>query len=299
MNTGKTNAVQCWVCSSDKLTLKRKGVSAISLKPDDFRITDSAYGVTGDIYECGDCGFLFCPGMGDVLSMYRQMDDPEYEATREERALQAEKLLNSVQRFKPRGQFLDVGAGSGIMVQAALQRGFQATGVEPSAELVKIAETRGIPVLPGILQDHQLHRQFDVVSLVDVIEHVEQPVDLLRQSAATLAAGGICLVISPDVNSLCARLLGRRWWHYRIAHISYFNRKTLTRVVQQAGLEVIQVSRPGWYFPASYLFQRCMQYLPAFLRFRPPAFLDRITVPLNLYDSLMMVCRLQDDSVQD
>ena len=291
MNAIEPAGPTCWICACGGASLKRRGVNAANLKPDDFRITDAGYGMTGDIYECSHCGFLFCPGMGDVLGMYQQMDDPEYEATREERALQAHKLLASVSKFKSAGALLDVGAGSGIMVQAALERGYTAVGVEPSTQLVEQARAHDIPVLPGTLDDQQFPSRFDVVALVDVIEHVEQPLHLLRQAAANLAPDGVCVVISPDVDSLCARLLGKRWWHYRIAHISYFNRKTLTHAVQEAGLEVVAVSRPGWYFPASYLFSRVMQYLPAFMRVRPPRFLDRFTVPLNLFDSLMLVCR--------
>lgn len=301
MNTAGANEHACWVCGGTDTELKRKGIGGEGVVPEHFRITDAAYGVTGDIYLCRNCGFQFCPGLQDVLAMYQQMDDPLYEDTRHERTLQAEKLLDYLQGFQPDGSLLDVGAGSGILVEAALTRGYGAVGVEPCEDLVNIAIERGLPVLPGVLSDQSLEQTFDTVTLVDVIEHVENPSGLLREARESLSPDGVCLVISPDVNSLCARLLGKRWWHYRIAHISYFNRATLTRLLQDAGLELVAVTRPGWYFPADYLFDRCMQYLPAFMRFRAPAFLRRITVPLNLFDSLMMVCRPQSGqaSLQD
>ena len=281
----------CWVCGSTATVLERAGVRPDSISPRDFRITDAAYGTTGDLYRCGSCGFRFCPGMSDVLSMYEQMSDPEYDATREARALQASKLLHAIARFRPTGRLLDVGAGSGILVERAAAMGYQASGVEPSKALQALAAQRGIPVLPGVLADHTFEHGFDVVSLVDVIEHVESPAVLVRESVSTLSEQGVLVVITPDVNSLMARMLGRRWWHFRIAHIGYFNRNTLSRLLEQEGLEVMSVTRPGWYFPASYLFERCMQYLPQRLRVPAPAFLNTITVPLNLFDSLMMVCR--------
>ena len=60
MTVMENSADSCWVCNSDNLALKREGVSAASLTPENFRITDAGYGVTGELYQCGDCGFQFC-----------------------------------------------------------------------------------------------------------------------------------------------------------------------------------------------------------------------------------------------
>ena len=84
--------------------------------------------------------------------------------------------------------------------------------------------------------------------------------------------------------------MGRHWWHYRIAHIGYFNRATLQIALSRAGFEVIELNRPCWYFPASYLMVRALSYLPRVLRPPVPEFLDRIILPLNLYDSYMALC---------
>ena len=52
-----------------------------------------------------------------------------------------------------------------------------------------------------------------------------------------------------------------------------------------------QLGQPSWYFTAHYLAERVMAYVPRALRFPPPAFLKRITLPLNLFDSMMVVVR--------
>lgn len=292
--TAHEPALTCWVCGSGDVTLERPGRPPEELGPEQFRITDAGYGVTGDIYRCSHCGFLFCPRMQGVLDHYQAMDDPGYEATRAERRLQAQRLLQYVLAHQARGRLLDVGAGSGIFVDAARDRGFDAVGVEPSRQLAALARERQLPVFEGVLADQSFDRGFDVVTLVDVIEHVERPGDLLREAVALMNPGGYLMLVTPDVGSLCARLMGARWWHYRIAHISYFNTSTLTALLDSAGLEIVELRRPGWYFPADYLFERCMQYLPRFLRMKAPGFLQRITVPLNLFDSLMVICRRAD-----
>ena len=65
------------------------------------------------------------------------------------------------------------------------------------------------------------------MTLVDVIEHVADPLALLRGARDYVAPGGLVLLVTPDVDSVAARLFGKRWWHLRLAHVGYFNRRSL------------------------------------------------------------------------
>jgi SAM-dependent methyltransferase len=280
---------RCWLCGSSKPRLVKPSDFGASLKAEDFKITDASYGSTAAIYECTQCGFLYCPTAPDVLPFYQEMSDTEYERTRPERSIQARQLLRKVAKFKNFGRLLDVGAGTGILVEAARDEGYLAEGVEPSEWLQAQAVERGLDVTLGVLPHADLKGPYDVVAAVDVIEHVNDPLSLLRNIQTVLAPNGIGIVVTPDAASLAARLLGKRWWHYRPAHISYFTKQTLFLALKNAGLRPIGTFRPRWYFPASYLFDRTMQYVPPALRSRAPKFLSRVTVPLNLFDSLLIV----------
>jgi 2-polyprenyl-3-methyl-5-hydroxy-6-metoxy-1,4-benzoquinol methylase len=283
--------VNCWICGSPDPRLVRKGALPSDLAAAHFRITDKAYGCTADIYQCRKCGFRQSSTLRDVLHFYEEMGDNEYEATRAARALQARMLLRYVARHRRSGSLLDVGAGSGILVQEALACGYQAEGIEPSRSLFEQGQAHGLPLHHGVLPYAEVPGPYDVVTLVDVIEHVGDPVKLLRQAAGLLNNNSILVIVTPDVGSIAARLLGWRWWHYRIAHIGYFNRDNLALAMRRAGLEIIDVSRPAWYFPASYLAERALTFVPAALRFRPPELLERLIVRLNLFDSLTVVAR--------
>ena len=280
----------CWGCESTATALLRSGVDVATLQSSQFRITDSGYGITADIYRCADCGLRFCPDMTDVLSRYVEMDDPEYESTRAQRLVQARKLLKPFASMTPGTRLLDVGAGSGILVEAALDMGFEATGVEPSRSLAAIARSHDLPVETGVLGDLP-EDTFQLIFLVDVLEHVSSPHELLCEIVSRMDERARCVVVIPDAGSFLARLLGRYWWHYRIAHVSYFDRHSAEILLRRSGLAVEGVSRPGWCLPAGYLFERVCSYLPRPLQLRAPAFLHRINVPLNLRDSLMLVCR--------
>lgn len=281
----------CWTCGGRELALAKRGNIKGALTSASVKISDAGYGRTADIYRCSRCGFLQCPNLDDVLSLYQEMDDLDYEATRAERTVQAQRLLDQVARHKPSGRLLDVGAGSGILVAEALERGYESIGIEPSNPLQSRATVLRLPIIHGVLPHPDVKGPFDIVTVIDVIEHVPDPVGLACEVAAVMARDGICVMVTPDVGSLAARLMGWRWWHYRIAHIGYFNKRTLTRAMEAAGLHPVAVRRPSWYFPMSYLMKRALSYFPARLRPPIPSFLDRIHVRLNLFDSLLVVLR--------
>jgi SAM-dependent methyltransferase len=180
--------------------------------------------------------------------------------------------MNIISRHKKAASLLDVGAGSGILVQEALASGFAAKGIEPSSPLQAIAAQRGLPVVHGLLPNSELPGPFDVVTLIDVIEHVRDPIDLVRRIKSVMAPDGIFVVVTPDVDSVAARMMGWKWWHFRAAHIGYFNKSTLGLALKTAGLRVDAISRPSWRLPSSYLAKRAFSYLPRPFRLPLPQF---------------------------
>ena len=94
-----------------------------------------------------------------------------------------EWLVRTVRTLHPTAKTaLDVGAATGLLVAAARRDGLEAIGVEPVARSRGAREQNGVPVLTGVLPHPKLMgRRFDIVFLVDVIEHVANPVDLLRR----------------------------------------------------------------------------------------------------------------------
>lgn len=288
------SAYRCWLCNSQNTYRSKAGNLRSEISSDDFRITDANYGVTADIYTCADCSFKFCPTVADALTFYKNMGDTTYETTRAERSLQAKKILHRIKRFKTNGRLLDVGAGSGILVEQALALGYDASGVEPSESLSESAQKLKLPVITGTLPLPTLQHPFDVVTLIDVIEHVDQPLAMLEEVSKCLRQDGICILVTPDVSSFAAHIMRGKWWHYRLAHIGYFDRKTLQQLTASTGFEIIATYRPAWYFPANYLAERLLRYVPGASRITPPAWLEKITIPLNLFDSLLVVCKKKD-----
>lgn len=136
------------------------------------------------------------------------------------------------------GRLLDVGCAFGWALDAARERGFTTAGVEISEYAARRAAQR-----------HEIRRDirdfddasFDVVTLVDVIEHIRDPLSLLSETHRVLKPGGIALLTTPDLSSLSARVL-RGWWPYVIPeHLVYFSRDTLSRALRMAGFEPVSI----------------------------------------------------------
>ncbi|MBF0344994.1 MAG: class I SAM-dependent methyltransferase [Nitrospirae bacterium] len=283
----------CWVCASKELILVRPSTIRRPLTEENFAITDPNYGTTSAIYRCQGCGFLQCAQLKDVLQYYHRLKDEEYDGSGQHRLHQADRLLKTVTRYKKSGTLLDVGAGTGYLVEQAQRYGFEAVGIEPSSWLCERAVEKGLNVMCGVLPLAGLgslrRATFDVVTVVDVIEHVSNPVEVLSHVADVMSEESVGFLVTPDVNSLAAKLTGTRWWHYRVAHVGYFTRKTILMALDKAGLTPISFSRPRWYLSAAYLISRLNVYLPSLLRVTPPEILNRLTIGFNLFDSMLVV----------
>lgn len=302
---GRPAAVRCCVCGESRSTPWKERNLDRPLVPEDFLITDARYGVTLSLVRCDGCGFIYAVDdeLSRLTALYEALEDQNYEDGEDFRGLQMSWLLRHCRKLRPEARsLLDVGAAAGLLLRQASELGFDAEGVEPSHSLVEAARAYGVAIHEGILpHDAVAGRNFDVVTTIDVIEHVSDPVALIRTAAQYLAPGGILAVVTPDVGSLAARLLGARWWHFRLAHVCYFDRKSLDAAVASAGLRVVSRKRAKWFFEAGYLADRMTQYLPVaglnrFLR-RVPGIraLYNVVIPLNLGDSFFLILERIDD----
>ncbi len=289
----------CRVCGkTDSLPWKQRNLDR-SLTPDDFMITDARYGVTLSLLRCRECGFIYADdGEVDQLTeFYRQINDPSYEEGEGFRGLQMRWLLRHCRAARPDARtLLDVGAAAGLLLREAEALDFEAEGVEPSESLSETARNAGLAVHQGVLPHESLEgRKFEVVTAIDVIEHVADPVALMKISAAYLAPDGILAIVTPDVGSIAARLFGQRWWHLRLAHVCYFNRHSLEAAIASAGLRIVGRRRAKWFFEMGYLADRVAQYLPVaglnrVLRKTPLVrSLYELVIPLNLFDSFFYI----------
>ena len=165
--------------------------------------------------------------------------------------------LKLIESFKHPGRLLDVGCGMGIFLSMAKERGWEVSGVDISDYATKFARERfGLSCFAGKLKDLRFQdRYFDVITMWDVIEHFEDPLEELNEIRRILADDGIILFDTPNVESLM-RLIAH--WIYRVTgglfkypvkklyhqfHLYYFSIETLKMLLYKSGFEIIEMKK--------------------------------------------------------
>lgn len=138
-------------------------------------------------------------------------------------------------------RLLDCGAATGYLMQEAAEAGMEPYGVELSEfGAARIAEQFGSDrafcgpferaSFAGFDADF-----FDVVTMIDFIEHVRDPEAALAKAHRLLRPGGRIVLLTPNAASLSRRLMGLRWLHYKVEHLSYFTPAGLSRCLERVG----------------------------------------------------------------
>jgi len=143
--------------------------------------------------------------------------------------------------FRPGPDVLEVGCGTGEFLAAASDAGHRVTGLDLSQEAVTYARRRhpGLDVRCATLDSDDLRPEsFDVVAGFHVLEHVADPVGLLRQMTRLLRPGGLVYVRVPNLDTWFRHVLGRNWWGFSVEHAGHFTDASLRLALAQAGLQV-------------------------------------------------------------
>jgi len=288
---------RCPLCQSPRIALFKKGtIVPENISSADFKITDSHYGSRWTFYSCRDCGFVFAnpaPAKATIAEFYASLADEEYSQEDEGRGRNFSTVLKRLRPYAPPGsRLLDVGAASGIFLNLARKAGFQVTGIEPSAALVADAEKLfGLKLFCGTVEQFIANEKFAVITVLDVLEHVTDPGDFLTVLSRVLAPGGMLVIVTPDISSLAARIMGGRWWHYRVAHLNFFNRRSLARILGDRGFTIVLRKRFAWNFSVYYLLTRLLPFLKGRALQKP---LKKLHLKLQLCDSWEIYARKKE-----
>ena len=202
------------------------------------------------------------------------------------------RTVDFIRRYRRGGNLLEIGCAYGFFLQEA-KRYFTVRGVELAADAAEYCRRHGLAVETGTADTvaRSGGGSFDVIALLDVIEHLPDPHATIATLARTLAPGGVIVLTTGDFGSLAARALGSAW---RLMtppqHLWFFTQPSIARLAAGAGLEVASVDRPWKIVPLSLIAYHLGRM--AGVRAKLPA--GRIGVPINLFDAMRVVLRRTD-----
>jgi 2-polyprenyl-3-methyl-5-hydroxy-6-metoxy-1,4-benzoquinol methylase len=149
-------------------------------------------------------------------------------------------ILQLAARLSPAGgALLDVGPSTGTFLVQAREAGFEPHGIEINEGAARYCRERGLDVRAGVLHSDSFPpRSFDLVVMGDVIEHVRDPLQTLKDVAHILRDGGHVIISTPNIESAAARLLQVK----PEEHLYYFSAATLGRALSDAGLLPVEIT---------------------------------------------------------
>ena len=240
--------VRCRVCGS---------TDCADEGPPAYRLPTQVAGVPIDLSDlplahvaCRNCSYRFVhPAIPDerLLDCYRRAPrhywgtDP---TVAESRFYARKRQL--LEQFARGRRALDFGCYDGGFLEY-LGKGWDAAGIEPSDDAAQVAQSRGVRILGPTVESVAPHSvvPFDAVVMLDVIEHLSDPVATLRALAALLRPGGVVLVETGDTDAPHFRRTGKRYPYCGLVeHVGFFNARSLSEAGRQAaGLELVHAER--------------------------------------------------------
>lgn len=196
------------------------------------------------LVRCRHCGLVYVNPWIDEHSY--QGDEQAalfeaYRARREEFVRIFRDLLGRVEAQKRSGRLLDVGCGAGQLIEVARERGWDATGIEPSQAAARYATSEvGLDVICGYLTEESFPaKSFDAITINHSLEHMPDPLTTLRIARAFLKDDGRLVVGVPNFGSLMSRLMRSRWISLcPRQHRWQFAPRTLSSMLCKAGFEI-------------------------------------------------------------
>ncbi len=167
------------------------------------------------------------------------------------------QFLSRIMKYKSKGRLLDVGCALGFFVELARRHGFDAYGFDPSSYAVQEAKKLDgeSKIKEGtIFSVVYPEKSFDVITLFDVFEHLEDPGQDIEKLSKFLKDDGIIVIATGDTESVMAKVLKRRWTFYiPPQHLFFFNKKTITTLLHKHRLSPVLWFRIGKWLSLRYV----------------------------------------------
>jgi SAM-dependent methyltransferase len=158
--------------------------------------------------------------------------------------LEAWRLLNHCRDLPEDAQILDIGCGDGFhlgLLREFGKKGWRLEGIDVDKQAVEKAIRAGLQVYLTAAERIDLPAEnYDLVFMIQTIEHLENPPEVLREAHKLLRKGGRLVIVTDNTDSFDFRFFKDRYWggYHFPRHWNLFNRHSFTKLAEKTGFEV-------------------------------------------------------------
>jgi len=242
------------------------------------------------ILKCSHCQLVFADVQPSDLSNSYEEDYystayPDYESDEKFHKKNNKMILQEIENYFKPGKLVEVGSSFGFFLKVAESNGWDCSGFEISKYSSKIArEKYKVDVRNTDFLSEEMSRDNDMLVMLDTIEHLLDPSAVIKKASEILKPGGGLYVPTGNINSLFAKICGRKW---RLMtpplHIYFYTPETITRLLEKHGFTVLKISHDGKYYNLGSL----LQYVAGIPKNKIP----QIPLKINLGDVMTVIAR--------
>jgi 2-polyprenyl-3-methyl-5-hydroxy-6-metoxy-1,4-benzoquinol methylase len=249
----------CALCGSTHAALLYPANVTGAASVSEFSCTSGGLARHDDIVRCLDCGMTSSRPSDTperIVENYTAMVDEQYLSEEQGRRELFRWVLDRLDGYLlPGRRLLEVGSNAGLFLSVAEQAGWDAKGVEPSHWAVETGKRLfGVDLVQGTIETLDAEPgSRDAVVMLDVLEHLVDPLDTLGRLRGLLHDEGMLALSTVNVAGLHARMRHGSWPWFIRPHLHYFTPETLDMMLHKAGFRLVEWRVVPRTFHASYI----------------------------------------------
>lgn len=238
--------MNCIICGSDKIA-RMPLINEIS------RYTKVKY----PLYKCKKCGFTRPSPLPyedeSKLNIYDKPENIKFFDKKLNKIDDGSKeykyyfkhfkpYIELIKKYKIRGKAIDVGCGPGHLLELMSKEGLKAEGSDISPVLIKVLNKK-FKVYCAELDSKEIKKkEYDLVTLNQVIEHVEDPELFVNQINRVLKIGGHLILATPYLWGIVPQVLRSKWYGLGYGqHLNFFSSKSMKMIMERNGFKIKEI----------------------------------------------------------